>query len=405
MSELLPEIQKVIPIAEQIQKLYPKLQSARDKSITLLDQYTVIENDEQRQLLVDDLVFVRDTYGAMEGKRKGVTELMDEAKKLMMQPEKAVSDKIDEKKKLIAVYDQAKIDAKKKVEEEARKKKEREDYKVEMTTQVMKRLSNLVVDRIQQVNDGTGKFFKETTLETYDDRAKMLNSMQVKLKPEAWADCFKIGFMNSLLSMDELTEFIDKLKIEESFEKWNESAMKELAPVLNDWKGRLPKLKEDLLALKNAKDETEKNKLVEQQKQADAAAEKQRQDQLNLFQKEQNLKIEEKQEVEMMGNSFQQQAEVQDVGPVGPVKLIGKFKDDKVWVKALCNMIYQSATNPKFPGIYKRDSKTKEIVMDEHGFPIYNDYAKPYVDFILRYGNVQVDGFEVKEISKTIIRK
>jgi hypothetical protein len=397
---------QIAPLTEQIQTVVPKMVKGRDAAIAAAKEVVAIDDDEARTSTVELIAAVETTRDKMKSLREPITKETDKLKQLLMQFEKDVDVEAVRLRGLIGKYDQQKIDEKKKKEEEARKLKERENYKVDLATRIRTNLSGLVIARVEQASKGAKDWFDASTLENFDERAKMFNSFNAKLKMETYDGCFAIGQIDgSKITKEEWDELVAKVKSEEPYEKYNEQVVEKLVPILNEWKAKIPTLKQALIDMANAKDEEEKKRLQAKKEVEEKAQQQRRDEELKRMKEQQERDIAQREQIEKMSNDFQEQAIIQEAEDVGPVKLIGRLSSDKpVQVKALCEMIYHCMMHPKFPGIVQL-SKDKQPKLDEHGFPEYVDGVDFWLKFYLRYCDVKIEGVEKKEVSKTIIRK
>ncbi len=176
-----------------------------------------------------------------------------------------------------------------------------------------------------------------------------------------------------------------------------------MVPVLNDWIGRIPDLKQKLVDLKNASDETERTRIADEQKKKSEEEDRVRQLQITNMQKASDENISREVEVDKMQNEFREQAVTQQAEDTGPIKLVLKFKEEKP-VKSLTEIMYHCFMHPKFPPIVKLD-KDKNKKLDEHGFPVHADWVESLVSFFLKNCDVNISGVEIKEVPKVIVRK
>lgn len=390
-------------VIEKIKAALPRLIKGRDGCVNALKGITSIETDEELEAASGLLVKVRNTYGQMEELRKTTTAPLDELKSKMMEYEKDVENEGKRVRQVVAKYNQVKIDKKNADEAAAAKVKEKENHKVDLSARMKKNLSDFVINRVREFDDGSAKWFNEMTLDNYDVLSGQFKSYKPKMKDTQYLDCFKIEFNKNLITQEEFDELVKDVKTQETYEKWNTEVVKVLAPTFNDWVAKLPERKEELLKLKNATDDAERKKIEEDQKRKAEDEQRERQRQLNEMQKQSDEAIERSVDVDKMENEFREQAVNQQSDDVGPVKVIMKFKDDKP-VKAISEIIYQSFMHPKFPSIVKKN-KDGSDKFDEHGFPVYVDWVDSLVKFFVKHGDLNIQGIETKEISKVIIRK
>ena len=170
----------------------------------------------------------------------------------------------------------------------------------------------------------------------------------------------------------------------EPFEKWQEEIIKSATPIVNAWRAKIPQLKEDLIKLKNAKDDDERKRLAaEQQAKAEEEA-KRRNSEIQEQHLSTGMAIDSRAELDKLSNSFVEQAANQQMGSTGPTELVLKFVDPKLTPKALTTIIIQCLASPKFPGVQKRDKKTEKLVFDPHGNPEYIPAVQCRIDFFFK---------------------
>jgi hypothetical protein len=395
---------QIAPLTEQIQTVVPKMTKGRDAAVKAAQEMTVIETDEDRAAAADLIVAVETTRDKIKSLREPITKETDKLKQLLMQYEKDVDTEGVRLRGLVGKFDQLKVEAKKKAEEEARKIKEKENYKVELSTAIRTKLSEMIVQRVEQAHKGSKDFFDQCTLENFDARATQFKSIVPKLKPEFYEACF-VAPDHLRITADEFGELVTKIKAEEPYSKYNELVLDKILPIINEWKAKIPALKQALVDMANAKDEEAKKKLQAKKDEEDKKEEARKQAELQKLKNDQAQHIEQREQIEKMGNTLQEQAIVQEAEDVGPVKLIGRLSNEKpIQVKAICEMIYHCMMSPKFPGIVQL-TKDKQPKLDEYGFPEYVDGVDYWLKFLLRHVDVKIEGVETKEVSKTIIRK
>lgn len=406
----LPE---VVPMREQLpallEKNIPLLEKWSAKANAALDTINPITTDEEREDAVAKLAAVRDVYNASVEKRKQMTEIVDAFKDAVMEYERpfdtktGVKSKYNEKRKFIEEYDQRKLEERRKQEAEAAKKKELENLKVDLRAKILQNLSNNVVETVKRADEYARNLFATLEADNFDVQAEQFKKQKPKLKQETYDKCFEVPWNPSLMSKEEYGTFCDLVKQEENYDKWNATIQEAVAPVLNEWRARIPDLKQECLEKAKASDE-EKKKMEEDRKKRDEDEQKTRQEQLDILAKENASKIQEDANLNKMSNEFAAQAAVQSLEDAGGIKLVLKFTDPKLTVRALANIIYHCMANEKFPGIVKRD-KSKKLVMDDKGRPEYIEPVQWWVDFFLKNCDADIEGTKVYEDSKTLIRK
>lgn len=401
MSE---ELIKIEPLVKQIQDMVPRMEKGRENALSTTQPITSITTDQEFTDVNAIVVAAENTITAMQALRMPVTKELDNLKENLMQYEKALKPEATRLRGLIGSYNQLKLDKKREEEAKAQKQKEKENHKVDIVSRIKKNLADLVITRVKEVHDGSKDFWDKTTLETWDGREKQFMSFKIVLKQDVYNKCFAVTYNANLLTKEEFETLVAEVGSEETYLLWDEKVSEKIIPVINEWRGKITEIKQKLIDLKNAGDEAARKKIADAQKLKEDEEESVRKQEIAMMQKESDDAIVRESEVDKLQNDFREQAITQQLEDTGPVKLILRFKDDKP-VKALNVMMYHCFSNPKFPSIIKLDSKTKQPKVDEHGFPIYVDWVDSLVSFFVKYCDVNIEGIEIKEISKVIVRK
>lgn len=403
----IPELKTLVTKAKEYQ---PKLQHINEAAVGMMKEYLdkgSVDDEEEREDAAEIIVIVRDAYNKMLPMRKELTGPLDELKKKLMEYERPLMDEkgsdYTKLRGLIAAYDQKKIDEKKRIEEAAAKKKLRENHLVDIGAACLTNLNNLVLAKTKSADTQSDAYFKKATLENFDKHAEVYRQMKPNLKIEEYAKCFEVPYNKDLFTISEFADIITSIKQVETYEKWNEEVVKFATPVVNAWRAKIPELKENLIKLKNAADETERARLqAEQQKKADEDAARLREG-IEQQHNAQAAQITDRAELSKLNNSFVEQATTYDAGDIGPTKLVLKFVDKKTSYKALSTIIYQCMSHPKFPGFEKKVKG--EIVKDAQGNPEYIEGVQFWIDFFLKNCDADIPDTRVFEVAKTIIRK
>lgn len=412
-QETLPEIRKIESIKELAEKHVPRMIKGRDKCVALITE--ILENgtssEEEAAEHIAVLAKVRDQgFNVIEGLRKEITGPMDDLKKFFMQFERPLSDDKDslytKAKNQIADFRQRELDRKKKIEEEAARKKERENHLVDITAQVHKNLNDMVLRKTKDGDSASAKYFSECTLENFDSRADKYNKMKPTLKIEEYDACFSsrnIPFNKSLFTDEEINDIITTLKQVETFEKWTEEVITAATPIINQWRAKIPDLKQNLINLQNAKDESERTRIAEEQRKKEEEEAARRNAELEQQALDKSRDIDANAGLSKMENSFVEQATIQQAGDAGQVKYVLKFKDHKSMPKAFMEIVYQCLAHKDFKGIQKRDKKGN-LVYDDKGRPEYTDEVQRWINFFLSHCDAAIDGTVVFEDSKVTVR-
>ena len=400
MSEELSII-KPEAIVKQIQDIIPRMEKGRTNTLQVTKAIQSIDTDEELENATAVCSATKNTGEAMLNLRMPITKEVDGIKEFLMQFEKDVKAEEERLRSLIGKYNQVKLDKKREEEQKAKVQKDKENHKVDIASRFKKKLADMLIDRVRQVQEGSKKHF-EVSLEEFDDRATQFKKFKPILKKDQYDACFITDYNKSLVSEDEYKQVVSDLQVEESYDKWNALVIDQITPKMNEWIGKIPELKQQLIDLKNATDEESRKKIADEQKAKADQEERERQEELAKQQRESDENIQREAAVDKLQNDFREQAVTQGLDDTGPTKLILKFKDDKP-VKALSEIMYHCFMSPKFASIIKLD-KDKNPKLDEHGFPVFVDWVDSLVCFFLKNCDVNIQNIEVKEVSKVIVR-
>lgn len=407
---LLPEVSKVLSIVDLAKEHIPKLALASHQAVSTMQEFPEeLTSEEEREDAMEVGGLVADAYDKVVARRKLMTAPLDELKDFLMQYERPLDAKNENSeyaklRRKIGKFDQKKIDEKKRVEAEAAKKKAKANALSDMGTAVLQNLNDLILRKTREAEVNSKKYFEASTLENFDVRADNYKKMKPSLKPEDYAACFNVPYNNQLFTLDEATDFVATMKKVEPYEKWVEEIVKAATPVLNAWRSKIPELKENLVKLKQAKDDDERKRLSEQQ----AAKAKEEEDR-RLQDIQQNhvaasSDIQSRGELDKLSNSFAEQASIQSVDDTGPVKIVLKFTDKDKIGKNFMTIIAHVLAHKDFPGIFKKD-KAGKVVNDADGNPEFATHTKWWIDYFTKNCDVAIEGVEFFEKAKTIIRK
>lgn len=405
-----------LPLIIEKTKAAEDAMRARYESIAeTVQQYDGSDTEEIQQIsdsLNKLLVAVKESYDVNSVRRKEITGPLDEFKAEVMEYEKKVQydGKVDnyytKLRKLLTSIEQKRQDKRLKDIEEAKKQKATEDYKVDCGVKVKQALASLLINRVKQVDDGCREFFAATTLDKWEERVTAFNTMKAKLKQEHYDECFKLPVPPIGIDWPPSNNihFVKELMAEEPYEKWNKLTNEKIIPVLNDWRSRIPSIKEEKIKIANAA-EDDKKRLLEEQRIRDEQDKQRTEQQAKQAQEEQNKSIEADAEMSKMQNAFVVQAVSQELGDEGAKAKVLKFTDPKLVAKALAQMMYHVMIHKDFPGIQKRD-KSKNPITDDQGRPVYIDCVQGWIDFFLKLKvDADIEGTKIFEDAKITVRK
>lgn len=357
------------------------------------------------------LAAVRDVYTAINGKRTEITEITDKLKSMLMDYERPFNpaydkSKYNEKRKLLEQYQQAKHDKIMREKQEAAKRKELENYKIDLRARILNNLSEMLIERVRLVDTGSRDWFAGSTVETFDDRARLFSSQEPHLKKTAYEQCFVLQFDANVIQPDDAKALISDVISAEPYAKWDKMFIEQAAPIINEWRAKIPDMKAQVIEVAELekKNKAEADALKAKQKEESDRQAQERQKKLDEEAAVQKAKIQEEAELGKMSNNFAAQAVTQDLGDAGKTKLVLKFVKPETSPKAFIEILYHSMSHPDFPGFQRRDSK-KKLMVDDKGRPIYIEPVQWWIDFFLDKCDAHIEGTVVTEDAKITIRK
>ncbi len=406
-----------------LERNLPKMIAKQEAALALIQEIQPIPSNipqEQQDEMAEDinarLAAAREVFGYVQKLRMEATKPIDELKDQLMEYERPLDTKAqakslyNEKRRILEVYQQEKHDRVQREKQEAAKKKELENHKVDMKTRILENLNGMVTNSIKRVDSGSRDYFATATLEDFDKKADTYKGNKPKLKMPDYEACFQVTFNMDLIKPDEVALFIAEVKTEQTYDIWNAAFVEVISPVLNEWRAKIPDLKKQLQEVEELRkqDAAKADELkLQQQEQAQKEAEA-RQKQLDDAAAEQNKKIQEEAGLQKMSNEFVAQAATQGLEDSGKTKLVLKFTDPKQAGKGFLQIVYEVMSHPDFqsgyPMFQKRDAK-KKLMQDEKGRPVYIDPVQWWVDFWLNNCNSSVPGTTITEDAKIVIRK
>lgn len=411
LEPLVEQIRAFAPYLEKSLKAEEYLKAANAELNSLLEEWDGTPSEDIDQAVEEamaSLTLSKNAYDKWQAMREAITKPLDELKKQLMVPEKRVAydGKTDNHytaiKQTLARVENIKLARVKRQEQAAQLQKEKDIAKVDVQTQIKKNLAQMVIDRVVYLEEWSQKFFNDATVENFDEQAEKYQGMKPSLKPELWQKCYESVVASAKLSSDEVKAVKEALMEDESFEKYNEAIIQGSMPILNGWRARIDQLKQEKIALANAKG-AEKTRLEEEKRKRDEEALQVQQQQAEEAKQQANTNIQQEAEMSKMESEFTQQAVVQSLEPTGPKKKILRFTDDKVIAKSLATVMYHCLLSPKFGGIYKKD-KNKAIVMEDD-MPAYVDQVDWWTKFFAANCDAAIPGTELKEVAKIIVKK
>lgn len=396
---------------EELKTIIPKLRNSHDKALAVTQQVTQVDSEEDYAAVETLCVRLKKTYDEISyplyRKLAEPIELITEQARDLISPFDYKSKKENEYNRLrglMVAFKQRELDKKKVIEAEAARKRERENYLVDLKTSILKALNNLVTEKVRKAESGSADYFAASTLETFDERAEQFKKMKPRLKEQDWENCFRCP-KDTFESIVETTSWLNGVMQAEPFDKWNALVIEGATPIINAWRAKIPDLKQELIERQKLADDKEAlEKLELEQKRKAQAEAARRQKEIDEENKKKQAELDAQAGLDKMSNSFVEQVTVQEAGDAGAVKYVLKFTDPKKTPQALATIIYHVMAHPEFGGIQKKD-KSKKPVVDAQGRPEYVDAVQWWLNFFLSKCDAHVDGTEVFEVSKIQIRK
>jgi len=413
-EEKISEVNAVlVPFVESVGKLcdnLPLIIKGTTNAEKAMQKWQSIEDDEDEEQVMALLGKVKQSYEVNTNRRKEITEAGDKLKAFAIQFEKKVSDDAKEKneynrlRSMVQQRQQKKLDEKREQERLAARRREIENYKVELGLQVTKELSSMLTFVVTKADSGSKDYFDKLTLENFDEKAAIFSNWKPKLKIEDYDKCFVISFDSSKINDADYKELVSKLKSEETYDKWNALVMEQTAPFIEAWKAKIPQLKADKEAIAKANSEEEKKRIEKEQAEKAEFDERRRVQALKARQDQIDKENEEAASLKKLENDFQEQATVQSLEDAGLSKKVLRYKSVKDFPKAFAAIVYHCMMHKDFPGIFKLD-KNKQAVKDAIGRAEYRDEIKWWNNFFMQKCDAKPEGVDFEEDSKIIVKK
>ncbi len=416
------------PIVALIQEKVPRMKKARDGAVAAMTEFhnrfneLFLKYQQDPEGLKDTmdgmvaeantlLVKIKATYDGVYGMRKSISDTTDKIKEFLMEYEKPLS--YDAKadtlynhiRTTIQKFKQTELDIKKKAEEAAAKKREIENYKVDLVTAMKKNLLDMLAEKVERANTNTRGYFEKKTLEEFDEAARVFAGMKVKVKQEDYEKCFAVFYDNTKITPDVYAKLINQTRLEESYDKWNEKIIVAVTPILNEWRAKIPEIKRQKTELAKANDDERVQLEAENARQAAAEDERRKMEASRIQQAETNA-IDQQAEVNRMSNNFVEQASNQELADTGPSKKVLKFSNKKEEQgQAFLSICYHVMMSNKFPGLFKLN-KDGSFILDKNDEKQYASMIEPWIKFFeMNCKDRVVEGASWVEEAKVIIRK
>lgn len=447
-----PQVQKWVPVFQKIKQYVPLMVSVKEKAVAKLQQqHDVIKAfvatydgapsdkcDALQESINKSLNAAKQAYEYLEAKRTEITKPMDELKAELMDYEKSV--RTDKKTdnyytsicRELAAIQNKQIAYKQEAERQAQRKLDVENYKVDLQAQMKKNLTALTIDYVKTTDTGSANFWKLATLDNFSVKEARFKDWKPSLKVEDFEKCFQVLFDHQKMLFDdfskqlsesktpeerqkvlnqrteaaknEFKKLVDELKKEETYEKWQANIVEVITPTLNAWLGKIPQIKENLQAQKNASDEEERKRIADEQAAKDEEDQKQRATQLDELKKETEQAIESEADTQRTVNSFVAQGTTQEIPDSGPTKKVYVMSDKAKAAKGLMTAMSKTIMHKDF-SVYARDKQKNTKIDTDTGQAQLNEHLDFFLKFVAQNCPQELEGFELKEVAKLIIRK
>lgn len=387
---------QIVTIKDKFQANLPSIQKGNEIAMSQLRelQALTIGSDEEREEAITKLAKVRAVYNKVNSMRVEITEPLDQIKDYLMSFERALDDKGKDNeyakaKQPIAVYDQWKIDERKKAELIAENNRQIAVYKADLKAAVGRQLAEMLAGAKKNLIDGMSRWQTSLTLETFDARQKALESTPPSpIKQEKYDACFNTNFNRKPIINEEDTKiYIESLKVEYPYATYNETYIALATEIINEYRAKMPVIKKELEDIKASKDavelEAKRKKDLE-----DQAARDRVQVESELTQAVQQ--VDEQKDMSVMEADFVKQGSTQDL-EAGPMKKEASFEKDNLFLKPLLEVISVVATSGKLTSIRKRNGE-------------YIDSVSWWLKQFETLGK-EVSGIVLKDVAKVIVKE
>lgn len=404
MSEsLLPALPSTV--AEVATKNLPRIIQGNEIAIKFLKdiQETPITNDEQREAAIGLLsktkavcdkvdLLVKEVVGPMED---FIEQVKSYKKSIDYASKTKDGNEYTKARAIIEAYDQAKAKETERLRLEAEFKKKQNLYKSEIKEGVGRRMVAMIAGQKKNIIDGMSQWEAKLTLANLETSFDKLANQKPSLKQDKYDACFTLDFMSpnkGLLNPTDTQAYMNELKQEYPFDKYNTEYVEAVAPIINEYRARKEEIKKKLEDIQKASEETR----IAMEEERKAALNVRAQEGMKAVEAEQAAgleKVEHEREMDKMNAEFTEQVQTQDLED-GPSKNVATFEDNTHYLKPFAEVIGACALNPKFPGIMKKNGTD------------YIDAVQWWLDQYASYAtNNTIKGIAVTKVAKTIIRK
>lgn len=375
-EDLLPIVALQLPDKEAAEKMLAMLirgeQLAQNK-LNAIDAVTA----ENRDAVIEELTKVKQIHDKLRATREQATKWLDEKKQQFMSFERD-SDYKDkdslytQKRNLIVAYDQEVLADTRRKEAEAERQRKISVYLTEVKAGVQRQLVDMVAAKKREFIEKFAGWKSRLTLENLTSQEQALVANKPALKMEDYDRCFNTKFqMMNILSTEEEIElqnsgfeykeivakrneintqlhdqYFASLKTDLPYSTYNEDYVQHLTVIINEFRGGMPVLRQQL---EYAKDNAEKTQKRQEELQKEA------QDQINVVNATKGEQLEQvaaAKDGDVMEAEFTKQAQTSEL-PTGPVKKIVRFEHGQ-FLRPFAEIVAAVTAHPDFPGIVKK---------------------------------------------------
>ena len=391
-----------------VKEYLPKMMKSTNAAMLAMSQITAISSDEMDVHANNTLVKVKKTYDLVSGQRKDLTDSYDEFKKSLMliegelDPKKGRDNDYNRIRILREGFAQVKLDKRRKEEEELARQKLVANKLIDLKAALIENIEIGPINLMAKAENVLNSFAEGLTLENFEGEAKKLDYTP-KLKKEVYEGWFVVNLDMSGVDEGKITEVIDEVKNERSYDKVNKSYQKGAIKRLGEWKGKLPEIKKRLEAIAAASEE-EAKKLKEQLK-AKAKVEKEEEElRLKKEKEDKERDIKGAASDDKLEAEFREQGGKQNLDDARiNAKFVARFDQDN-WVRPFAEVVYHCASHPKFKGIYAKE-RSGETKQDDKGRDQYIDPIDWFMKFFATNCDATIEGLKLYQDAKTQARK
>lgn len=396
---------------------FVEMQGKADRAKIALSKIVAIDNDAQDDLANKLLVKCKLTYDEIKANREAITKPLDNIKAQLMEPEKVVSREVSHTnseanrvQKLRDAY--ATIKAKQLAEDQKKinAEKEKKDEIARLNALFVNLFHGAVLTRVQTMRTEINNYFNTITLANFDERAKKF-ALKPNLKQADFESWFIVEYDKNKVSTADFEAYLSGIKKQYTYDEINKIYISQADPIVVEFKNKLPQLKidlqeaEELAKTNQAAADAKLKELQDARNKETEAANNQINEEIVTHQEE-TLREEQTQQ---LNNEFEQQVAFQGSGSLSGTRKTYFAKINcpppKI-VEVLSRALFANYQNPNWEGHYKRDKATKEILKDEQGNPVLQDWAETILKFYANNcADVVIDGIEVLEKFTAVTKK